>query len=128
MSRQLIARGCSVDLLDFLKEPLPHFNPDTAYDAPGYSALKRRVDQADILLLGTPDYHGSMSSVIKTFLDHFWREFAGKLFATLVASHDKGLTVTNATHGRFPTPFRSSKGRTFKTAKSSTPRCGSAWK
>jgi FMN reductase len=95
MAGQLTARGCSVDVLDFLKEPLAPFNPDTAYDAPGYPALKQRVDQMDVLLLGTPDYHGSMSSIIKTFLDHFWREFAGKLFATVVASHEKGLTVTD---------------------------------
>jgi FMN reductase len=32
---------------------------------------------------------------MKNFLDHFWHEFAGKLFATIVASHDKGLTVTD---------------------------------
>jgi FMN reductase len=36
-----------------------------------------------------------MSSTIKNFLDHFWHEFAGKLFATIVASHEKGLTVTD---------------------------------
>jgi FMN reductase len=36
-----------------------------------------------------------MSSATKNFLDHFWREFAGKLFATIVASHEKGLTVTD---------------------------------
>ena len=36
-----------------------------------------------------------MSSTIKNFLDHFWQEFAGKLFATIVASHEKGLTVTD---------------------------------
>jgi FMN reductase len=30
---------------------------------------------------------------MKNFLDHFWQEFAGKLFATIVASHEKGLTV-----------------------------------
>ena len=30
---------------------------------------------------------------MKNFLDHFWREFAGKLFVPIVASHDKGLTV-----------------------------------
>jgi FMN reductase len=46
-------------------------------------------------LLGTPDYHGGMSSVMKSFLDHFWREFGGKLFATIVSSHEKGLTVTD---------------------------------
>jgi NAD(P)H-dependent FMN reductase len=31
---------------------------------------------------------------LKNFLDHFWREFAGKLFVTIVASPEKGLTVT----------------------------------
>ena len=30
---------------------------------------------------------------MKNFLDHFWREFAGKLFAPIVSSHEKGLTV-----------------------------------
>ena len=38
---------------------------------------------------------GSISSALKNFLDHFWHEFAGKLFATIVASHEKGLTVTD---------------------------------
>jgi FMN reductase len=32
---------------------------------------------------------------MKNFLDHFWHEFAGKLFVTVVASHEKGLTVTD---------------------------------
>src|SRR5689334_19878111 len=87
--------GCEVDILDFEREPLPLYNPDTAYDAPSFPSLKKRVDDADVLLLGTPDYHGSMSGAMKSFLDHFWREFAGKLFATVVASHEKGLTVTD---------------------------------
>jgi FMN reductase len=69
--------------------------PDTAEAAPVFAALQRRVEQADVVVLGTPDYHGSISSALKNFLDHFWREFAGKLFATIVASHEKGLTVTD---------------------------------
>jgi FMN reductase len=32
---------------------------------------------------------------MKNFLDYFWHEFAGKLFGTLVASHEKGLTATD---------------------------------
>jgi NAD(P)H-dependent FMN reductase len=89
------AAGCVVDVLDFAKEPLGLYNPDTSHDHPDYSPLKTRVDAADVVALGTPDYHGSMSSAMKNFLDHFWREFAGKLFATVVASHEKGLTVTD---------------------------------
>lgn len=89
------AAGCEVDLLDFGNEPLPLFNPDTSYKAEYYPLLKARVDQADLLVLATPDYHGSISSALKSFLDHFWHEFAGKLFVTIVASHEKGLTVTD---------------------------------
>src|SRR5438552_4273840 len=95
VAEQLRATGCAVDVLDFEKEPLALYNPDTAYDLPGYAELKARVERADVVVLGTPDYHGSVSGAMKNFLDHFWHEFAGKLFATIVASHEKGLTVTD---------------------------------
>src|SRR5256884_5131146 len=94
-AERLRGDGCSVDVLDLEKEPLPLYNPDTAYDAPGFDRLQSRVERADVYVLGTPDYHGSISSAMKNFLDHFWGEFAGKLFATIVASHEKGLTVTD---------------------------------
>jgi FMN reductase len=92
---KLRVRGCSVDVLDFFHEPLALFNPDSAYQGAPFVALKERVERADGYVLGTPDYHGSMSGAIKNFLDHFWQEFAGKLFATIVSSHEKGLTVTD---------------------------------
>ena len=84
----LQGKGCAVDIFDPMKEQLGLFNPDSSYSG-------ARVEAADVLLLGTPDYHGSVSSTLKNFLDHFWQEFAGKLFATVVASHEKGLTVTD---------------------------------
>jgi FMN reductase len=87
--------GPRVDVLDLLDEPLALFNPDSSHAAEGFANLQTRVEQADVYLLGTPDYHGCISSTMKNFLDHFWREFAGKLFATIVASHEKGLTVTD---------------------------------
>ena len=95
VAKRLKAEGCIGDVLDFETEPLPLYNPDTAYHASGYDALQTRVERADVYVLGTPDYHGSISSAMKNFLDHFWGEFAGKLFATIVASHEKGLTVTD---------------------------------
>jgi NAD(P)H-dependent FMN reductase len=88
-------RGCKVDVLDLQKESLPVYNPDLSRQLREYAPLQARVDRADVILLGTPDYHGSVSSAIKNFLDHFWHEFAGKLFATIVASHEKGLTTTD---------------------------------
>jgi FMN reductase len=94
-ARRLRESGCVVDVLDLANEPLAIYNPDTSSDAPEFPALQARVEQADVLLLGTPDYHGGISGVMKNFLDHFWYEFAGKLFVTVVASHEKGLTVTD---------------------------------
>ena len=88
-------QGCSVDEVDLIKETLALFDPDVSYEGAVYLALKPRVDKADVIVLGTPDYHGTIASPLKNFLDHFWQEFAGKLFATIVASYDKGLTVTD---------------------------------
>jgi NAD(P)H-dependent FMN reductase len=95
VAQQLQAAGCAVDVLDFQTEPLPLYNPDTTRDLPGYAELQTRVHWADVIVLGSPDYHGGISGAMKNFLDHFWHEFAGKLFATIVASHEKGLTVTD---------------------------------
>ncbi len=95
MADRFRSQGCEADLLDLAREPLALYNPDIAHELDGYPALQERVNRADVIVLGTPDYHGSLSGAMKNFLDHFWHEFAGKLFATVVASHEKGLTVTD---------------------------------
>jgi FMN reductase len=89
----LRALGDDVDVFDPNEESLPLFNPQLSFSLPGFVSLKKRVERADAYVLGTPDYHGSVSSTLKNFLDHFWHEFAGKLFAQVVCSHEKGLTV-----------------------------------
>jgi NAD(P)H-dependent FMN reductase len=93
LANELAGQGCVVDVLDFQNEPLALYNPDLAHELPSYPGLQARVNRADVVVLGTPDYHGGISSTMKNFLDHFWHEFAGKLFVPLVASHEKGLTV-----------------------------------
>jgi FMN reductase len=85
--------GCTVDWLDLAEANLPMVNTDTTFSAAHYEPLKDRVVAADVFVLGTPDYHGSISGAMKNFLDHFWKEFTGKLFAPMVASHEKGLTA-----------------------------------
>jgi NAD(P)H-dependent FMN reductase len=89
----LEAAGCTVDWLDLAETNLPMVNTDTTFGSAHYAPLKARVQTADVFVLGTPDYHGSISGALKNFLDHFWKEFTGKLFAPMVASHEKGLTA-----------------------------------
>jgi len=95
VARELTAQNCIVDVLDLQAEPLPLFNPDISHAAAGFKPLQARVHQADLMVLSTPDYHGSISSTLKNFLDHFWQEFAGKLIVPVVVSHEKGLTVVD---------------------------------
>ena len=57
--------------------------------------MSARALAADAFILGTPDYHGTISSILKNFMDHLWKEMAGKLIGSVVASYDRGLTVTD---------------------------------
>lgn len=93
LATDLRRAGCTVDLLDLRQESLPPYNPDTSYANPEFAAFKARVNRANVIVLGSPDYHGSVSGMLKDFLDHFWQELAGKLIGHVVASHEKGLTV-----------------------------------
>ncbi len=95
IAEALRAKNCAVDEVDLAREALPLFDPDTAYKGSVFIGLQPRVASADVLVLGSPDYHGTIASPLKNFLDHFWQEFAGKLFATVVGSYDKGLTVSD---------------------------------
>ena len=86
--------GAETRLLELGELKLPTYNPDEAYAGhEGLLTATREVNWADAFVLASPDYHGSMSGALKNFLDFYWEEFAGKLFAYVCASHEKGLTV-----------------------------------
>ena len=63
LADNLSADGCEVNTLDFIEDPLPLFNPDTVWDQDYYPILKQKIVSADVIVLGTPDYHGSISSL-----------------------------------------------------------------
>ncbi|MEO9321358.1 MAG: NAD(P)H-dependent oxidoreductase [Nitrososphaera sp.] len=86
--------GAEAHLLDLRQAAVPIYVPDVSeYNSKDLDAVTLEVERADAFVLATPDYHGSMSGAMKNFLDHYWHEFAGKLFGYVVASHEKGLTV-----------------------------------
>jgi len=75
------------------------FDPSdrSAGDAP---ELKRRVREADAVLLGTPVYHGSYSSPLKTALDYCgFDEFEGKTVGLLAVAGGR-FPVTAMDHLR----------------------------
>lgn len=81
-------------LLDLRKVKMPTFNPNSSVQSgKRMREVTEEVNWADVFILATPDYHGSMSGPMKNFLDHYWQEFAGKTFGYICTSHEKGLTV-----------------------------------
>ena len=94
IARRLDALGADIDIFDPSKEPLLLFNPESSYSAHDFLQLQQRVEKADAYVLATPDYHGSISSTLKNFLDHFWQEFTGKLFAQVVCPTRKASLLS----------------------------------
>ena len=61
--------GATTDLVDLRELDLPVFDADDR-EVGDAAELKRRVADADSVLLATPVYHGSYSSVLKNALDY----------------------------------------------------------
>ena len=85
-------KGAETKLLDLRELQLPMYRPEQN-SSPELDKVTEYVKWADAFVLASPDYHGSMSGVMKNFLDFFWSDFAGKTFGYICTSHEKGLTV-----------------------------------
>ncbi|NDJ16866.1 NADPH-dependent FMN reductase [Myxacorys almedinensis] len=67
---RLTAMGAEVEVLDLRTMNLPFCDGGNEYpDHPDVRRLQDAVKQADGLILATPEYHGSVSGVIKNTLD-----------------------------------------------------------
>jgi NAD(P)H-dependent FMN reductase len=80
-------------LVNLFETQLPIYRPSTRFDNENVNKVTNDVNWANVFVLASPDYHGSMSGTMKNFLDFFWKEFSGKTFGYIVSSHEKGLTV-----------------------------------
>ncbi len=64
------ALGADAQVLDLRQMNLPFCNGDKEYpDYPDVIRLREAVQEADGLILATPEYHGSVSGVLKNALD-----------------------------------------------------------
>lgn len=84
--------GADTRLVKLTDAGLPIFNPDVKRGRE-WERVQLDVLWADAILIATPDYHGSAPGAVRNFMDYFWKEFTGRLFGYIVASHEKGLTV-----------------------------------
>jgi len=85
-------RGARTELLDLREYELPMLDPDAEPPADA-RRVTDRVEAADAVVLGTPMYHGSYSSPLKTALDYCgFDEF-----------EDTTVGLVSVAGGRFPT-------------------------
>lgn len=73
--------GAAVEVLDLKEMDLPFCDGGSDYpDYPDVAKLQSAVKAADAVILATPEYHGSVSGVIKNALDLMsFDEFSGKV-------------------------------------------------
>ncbi len=86
--------GADTELIDPRELDLPLFDPDNR-DVGDSDYLKRTVDEADAIILGTPVYHGTLSSALKNALDYLGKdEFEGKTVGLLAVAGGGGYGRT----------------------------------
>ncbi|WP_016950304.1 NADPH-dependent FMN reductase [Anabaena sp. PCC 7108] len=79
--QRVAALGAEVEILDLRQMQLPFCNGGKDYsEYPDVQRLRDTVRNADGLILATPEYHGSVSGVIKNALDLMsFEELSGKV-------------------------------------------------
>ncbi|MCI0710036.1 MAG: NAD(P)H-dependent oxidoreductase [Chloroflexi bacterium] len=90
-------QGAQARLIDLRDYDLPFVDGREKEDYPEVvHQLKREVAGAQGIILGTPEYHGSYSGVLKNALDHMgFREFEGKVLG-LIGVAEGGMGAVNA--------------------------------
>ncbi len=90
--------GADVRLLDLRDYDLPFSsgNPKDRNYPPGVYKLRQDIQGADGLILGSPEYHGGMSGILKNAIDLMgFKEFEGKMIG-LVGVSGGLMGATNA--------------------------------
>jgi NAD(P)H-dependent FMN reductase len=78
--------GAETELIDLREWDLPLFDPDQR-DRGDAGKLKQAVGDADAVLLGTPVYHGMVSSALKSAFDYLGKdEFEGTTVGLLATA------------------------------------------
>lgn len=84
-AQRVEALGAEVEILDLRLLNLPFCDGSDNYpDYPDVEKLRETVRQADGIILVTPEYHGSISGVLKNALDLMgFEEFSGKVTGSI---------------------------------------------
>lgn len=92
--------GASAELVDLRDYDLPFCTgEDSTAERPSVQRLRQRISEASGVILATPNYHGTLSGVLKNALDLMsMREFEGKVVGLIGVSGGRmgGMSTLNA--------------------------------
>ena len=71
------AAGAEVEFWDLDASPLPLVGEDGCWSHPNVAAFQAAVTNADAVFLSSPEYHGTMSGVMKNTLDWMYDKHVG---------------------------------------------------
>jgi NAD(P)H-dependent FMN reductase len=91
--------GARTELIDLREWDLPLFDPDDR-DRGDAERLRRVVGDADAVLLGTPVYHGMVSSALKSAFDYLGRDEFENTTVGLLATAGGGSYAPTLEHLR----------------------------
>jgi azobenzene reductase len=101
-------KGCLVTFLDLYELPLPLYSPKVECDDANLAILRNSLNEADGIILATPEYHGAPSGVLKNALDYVgFAQFDGKVVLSAsstggpvgVSSLQQLQTIVRNVHG-----------------------------
>ncbi|NHN31265.1 NADPH-dependent FMN reductase [Paenibacillus agricola] len=108
LQQVLESKGCLVTLLDLYVMPLPLYSPDVVCEDANLAILRNSLNEADGIILATPEYHGAPSGVLKNALDFVGSaQFSGKVVLSVsstggpvgVSSLQQLQTIVRSVHG-----------------------------
>ncbi|WP_372663909.1 NADPH-dependent FMN reductase [Cohnella sp.] len=98
VGERLAIGGHTIDFWDLYSQPLPFYDPDADTDPESVRQLANSVAAADAVVLSTPEYHGSVSGVLKNALDYLGGDqFDGKMVLS-ISSAGGAVGVSSLQH------------------------------
>ncbi|MCE5171037.1 NAD(P)H-dependent oxidoreductase [Paenibacillus profundus] len=98
MATQLEEKGHEAIVIDLYQLQLPLYCPDSNEDDANVIRLKESASSADAIVLATPEYHGSMSGVLKNALDYLSFEYVNNKVVLSASSAGGAVGVSSLTH------------------------------
>lgn len=98
IGKLLAEMNIEVAVFDLHGKPLPFYSPDEDTEDANVREMLAAAARADAIILATPDYHGSVSGVLKNALDFLGKDQFDSKLVLSVSSAGGAVGTSSLTH------------------------------